>query len=75
MPAGYLIQRPVALASLPIVRIGNLQAEVRYAGLVAPGVDQINIVVPALPAGDHLVTAEVNDRRTEQQVFLTVRPQ
>jgi len=72
-PAGYLVQQPAPLASLPAVRIGDLDAAVQYAGRVMAGLDQINIVVPDLPEGDYTVTATVGGRQTDQQVFLTVR--
>ena len=73
IPAGYLVQQPAPLASLPTVRVGSLDAEVQYAGRVMAGLDQINILVPDLPAGDYSVTATVSGRQNEQQVFLTVR--
>lgn len=48
------------MAAPVVVRIGGAQAKIGYAGLISPGVYQINLTVPDLPDGDHAVELEVN---------------
>lgn len=50
------------LQTFPTVTIGGLNATVQYAGIVGPGLFQINVVVPPVAAGNQqvLVTYEGN---------------
>lgn len=57
-----------------VVRIGSAEAQVAFAGLVGPGLNQINVAVPNLPAGDHSITAEVGGQRSPASVQLSVAP-
>jgi uncharacterized protein (TIGR03437 family) len=52
--------------------IGGVAATVQFAGLVAPGEYQFNIVVPNVPAGDNLVVLKVNGLTTQANAYLTV---
>jgi uncharacterized protein (TIGR03118 family) len=45
-PNGELINSPLPLTQLPQVTIGTLSAEVTFAGLVGPGLYQVNVVIP-----------------------------
>lgn len=48
------------LRPLPVVNIGGIRATVQFAGLVSPGLFQINVVVPEnAPGGDDTLTATV----------------
>jgi len=61
------------LATLPVIKIGGLPATVSYAGLVAPGEYQFNVVVPAtLANGDQPITATYNGVSTQAGTLLTV---
>jgi uncharacterized protein (TIGR03437 family) len=61
------------LATLPVIMIGGVQATVLYAGLVAPGEYQFNVVVPAtLANGDQPITATYNGATTQAGTVLTV---
>jgi uncharacterized protein (TIGR03437 family) len=53
--------------------IGGVAATVQFAGLVAPGEYQFNIVVPNAPAGDNLVVMKVNGLTTQANVYLPVQ--
>jgi uncharacterized protein (TIGR03437 family) len=45
------------LPALPTVQIGNLPANVTFAGVISPGLYQLNVTVPAsAPSGDNAVT-------------------
>jgi uncharacterized protein (TIGR03437 family) len=69
-----LIIAPVNLANTVTVTVGGVAALVDFAGLVAPGLDQINVVVPAgLPAGDQLVVASVGEVQTQANAYFTVQ--
>lgn len=72
-PSGQLIEAPLSLASTVTVTIGGLPAAVRFAGLVASGLDQINVIVPSGAAGDQLVVAKVGGVQTQPSAFLTVQ--
>ncbi len=63
-----------ALAPLPVIRIGNVQAAVQFAGLVSPGLYQFNVVVPpGAPDGDQPITATYNGLSTQAGTLLTVQ--
>ena len=58
---------------LPVITIGGVAAPVQFAGLVAPGEFQFNVVVPStLANGDQLVTATYNGSTTQAGTLLTV---
>ena len=53
--------------------IDAVEAQVTFAGLVGPGLYQINVVVPTgLTSGDHLITALLGDAETQLNAFITV---
>jgi uncharacterized protein (TIGR03437 family) len=54
--------------------IGSANTTVQFAGLVAPGEYQINIVVPSgLPPGDNLVLLTVGGVTTQANAYLTMQ--
>ena len=54
--------------------IGGVHATVQFAGLVAPGEYQLNILVPpGLPSGDNLVVLTVGGVTTQANAYLTVQ--
>jgi len=54
--------------------IGGSPASVLFAGLVAPGEYQLNIVVPSgLPSGDNLVVLKVGGVPTQANAYLAVQ--
>jgi uncharacterized protein (TIGR03437 family) len=55
------------------VTIGNIAAQVSFAGLSGAGLHQFNVEIPkALPEGDWTVIAETAGATTQENVFLTV---
>ena len=61
------------LPAMPLVVIGNTLCQVNFAGLVAPGEFQFNVVVPAgAPDGDNQLYAAYNGLNT-QFIFVTVQ--
>jgi len=62
------------LPTLPVVTIGGIPAQVIFAGLVAPGQFQFNVMVPlAAPNGDNALSATYNGFTTHAGVFVTVQ--
>lgn len=62
------------LSPLPMVKIGGIPATVQFAGLVAPGEFQFNVVVPqSAPSGDNALTATYNGASTQANVLITVQ--
>ncbi|MCL5743013.1 MAG: hypothetical protein M1541_03655, partial [Acidobacteria bacterium] len=63
-----------ALASLPGFRIGGTVATVAYAGVVAPGLYQFNVVVPAnAPDGDNAVFSSYAGFTTTPGALISVQ--
>lgn len=54
------------------VTIGGQQASVGFAGLVASGEFQLNVVVPNLPAGEYPITIQVNGQTSQSGVVIPV---
>ena len=61
------------LSPLPVIQIAGVTATVQFAGLVAPGEFQFNVVVPAsLPNGDQSITASYGGVSTQVVTLITV---
>jgi uncharacterized protein (TIGR03437 family) len=62
------------LSPLPVVKIGGATATVQFAGLVAPGEFQFNVVVPPnTPDGDQAITATYSGSSTQSGALITVQ--
>lgn len=74
VPAGTLVHAAAPLSDLNglVVGIGGQNAVIQFAGLVGPGLYQINVVVPDVPDGDQPLTAWLYGQPTQDGVFLTV---
>jgi uncharacterized protein (TIGR03437 family) len=48
-------------------------ANITFAGLVAPGLYQVNIRVPSLPPGDYFLNTALDDLTTQPGLVLLVR--
>ena len=72
VPAGKLFQGAAPLAEEVEIRIADVPAEVQFAGLSAAGLYQFNVVVPALAAGEHGVTARIGGVTTLTEAKLAV---
>jgi beta-glucosidase len=72
---GLLVTAPLPVADPGglKVTINGAPAAVQYAGMTMAGVYQLNVVVPDLPDGDHLVAATVGGRSTKVDAYLPVR--
>ena len=62
------------LSPLPVVQIGGVNAAVQFAGLVAPGLYQLNVQVPSsLANGDHAVVVQYAGAATQRGMLLAVQ--
>jgi uncharacterized protein (TIGR03437 family) len=62
------------LSPLPAITIGGVAATVKFAGLVAVGQYQFNVVVPSsLASGDQSITATYNGQTTHAGTLITIR--
>ena len=64
---------PLADGSGLTVTIGGAPAEVRFAGLVTPGLFQFNVVVPALADGDQAVAMTAGGVNVPTVQYLAVK--
>jgi uncharacterized protein (TIGR03437 family) len=63
-----------SLSPTPVVKIGAISADVQFAGLVAPGEFQFNVVVPAGVAdGDQPIVATYNGASTQSRAVITIQ--
>jgi uncharacterized protein (TIGR03437 family) len=58
--------------NLPLVTIGGVKADVTFAGVLIPGLFQVNVVIPPLPAGDQVLRATIGGVATPQGVYLPI---
>jgi uncharacterized protein (TIGR03437 family) len=67
------IEQSGTLSPLPLIKIGGVTADVRFAGLVFPGEFQFNVVVPpSLAAGDQSITATYGGVSTQASTLITI---
>jgi uncharacterized protein (TIGR03118 family) len=72
-PAGQQPAAALPLSHPPSVVIGGVPATVTFAGLIAAGLYQINVMVPAgLTPGDASVIAFVGNAATQEGAFITI---
>jgi uncharacterized protein (TIGR03437 family) len=55
------------------IAISDVPATVLFAGLSEAGLYQFNVIVPEVPDGDQLVTAQVQGVSTQQALYLTIQ--
>ena len=63
------------LTTLPVITIGGIQATVQFAGLIAPGLYQLNVYVPqGAVSGDNAITVSYSGQSAQAGTLLTVQP-
>ena len=73
VPAGKAYSGAAPTTNPVTVTVGGVLAKVLFAGAVASGVYQINIIVPAAGSGDQPLIATVNGIQTPAGVLLAVQ--
>ena len=72
--AGSIIQGGT-LSPLPAITVAGRSATVQFAGLVSPGLFQLNVIVPdSIPQGDQTIKATYGAAATQPGTLLTVHP-
>ncbi len=70
---GQVNSAPLPLAGTPVVLIEGIPAKVTFAGIVTPGLYQINATIPAgLPPGDAAVIATLGNGETQAGAYITI---
>jgi uncharacterized protein (TIGR03437 family) len=72
-PTSQAVSTPAPLANSVQVTIGGTAAAVSFAGLVEPGVYQLNVVVPNVSGGDAALTATINGASTQSGILVTAK--
>lgn len=72
--AGSLNQSGV-LNPLPMIQVGGITANVRFAGLISPGLYQFNFdIPPGLAAGDYPLLATLSGAPSQSGTLITIQP-
>jgi uncharacterized protein (TIGR03437 family) len=73
--ATALVPTPLPLANPSDlrIRVGGVDSQIVFAGLIAPGLYQFNIVVPQVNDGDQTIVAELRGLLTRSDLMLTVQ--
>jgi uncharacterized protein (TIGR03437 family) len=72
VPAGKVVTVPATTINPVSVSIGGVQAKVLFAGIVAAGQYQINVVVPDVASGDQPVQVSVQNAQAPK-VFIPIQ--
>ncbi|MBS1859792.1 MAG: serine hydrolase, partial [Acidobacteria bacterium] len=70
-PAGTVLNAPVTTPGVSAT-IGGMTAAVRFAGVISPGLFQVNVVVPNVGSGDQPLVITVNGASSPPGVFVPV---
>jgi uncharacterized protein (TIGR03437 family) len=74
VPAGQLVAKAAPLSDLTQLRvtIGGVAATVQFAGIVAAGEYQINVMVPQVPNGDQPILATIAGASSQTGVSIPI---
>jgi uncharacterized protein (TIGR03437 family) len=75
VPVGVLFSgaAPLPASDQLAIAVGNVPATVLFAGLSEAGLYQFNVIVPEVPDGDQLVTAQVQGVSAQPALYLTIQ--
>jgi uncharacterized protein (TIGR03437 family) len=75
VPAGQIVSgaAPLTDPSQLHIFINGTEAAVQFAGIVAVGEYQNNVVVPDLSGGDQPIVANIGGTSTQSGLFITIR--
>ena len=72
---GQLVGTPEPIATLTQLKVtvGGVSATVQYAGIVAPGEYQINLIVPPAQDGDQAILATIGGFSSQSSLYLPIK--
>ena len=75
VPAGQIVSGASPLADLSQLRlrIAGAPVTVQFAGIVAAGEYQFNVVVPAVADGDHYIVADIGGVSTQSALLIPIK--
>jgi len=71
-PSGRIVETAPTVNTVT-VKIGNVDAQVQFAGIVGAGLYQLNVKIPSGLTGDQPIVAEVSGARTQENAFITLK--
>ena len=71
-PTSQLVSQPAPLVLSAAVSVGGVAAAVQWAGLVSPGLYQLNVKIPNVAAGDQPVQASISGFQSAPNLFVSV---
>lgn len=74
-PIGTVPSAPLPLSTPVSAWLGGVWGTVSWAGLISPGLYQLNFVVPAVRDGDHQIQIRTGGGSSQGFAFLTVQKQ
>jgi uncharacterized protein (TIGR03437 family) len=75
VPTSQLFSQPAPLSLSATVSIRGVNAQVQWAGIVSPGLYQLNVQIPNVAAGDQPVQANISGFQSVANAFLAVAQQ
>jgi len=72
-PPDSLVTTASSLPTPPVIRFGDVQAEVQFAGQTGSGLYQFNLKVPDVPDGDVPLVAQISGASSASNVLITVK--
>jgi len=69
--SGNAVTSPVPITGVGVT-IGTTDAQVLFAGLVAPGQFQVNFTVPPLPAGEYSIKVSTSGKTSQPNVLFEI---
>ena len=73
VPAGKAFNGVAYCETVPNISIGDVPAEVDFAGIVQAGLYQFNVVVPDAGSGDLILQTSVNGFAAQRNIYLTLQ--
>jgi uncharacterized protein (TIGR03437 family) len=55
------------------IRVGGVPATVQFAGIVAAGEYQFNVLVPTLPDGDQPIVADIGGAASQSGLLISIK--
>jgi uncharacterized protein (TIGR03437 family) len=71
-PELFVVGAP-PLKSQPVIRFGEVQANIQFGGMIGSGLYQFNVAVPNVPDGDVPLVAQIGSTSSSNIVYISVQ--